>query len=42
MIIAVGDPGVAREQAALLHPPLVIRRLHPGWFPIMEVEMDER
>src|SRR5215469_4894892 len=42
VIVAVGDPGVAREQAALLHPPLVIRRLHPSWLPIVEVEMDHR
>jgi hypothetical protein len=41
-VIAVGDPGVARQQAALLHPPFVIRRLHPGWLPIMKVEMDQR
>jgi hypothetical protein len=42
VIVAVGDPGVAREQAALLHPPLVVRRPHPGWLPIMKVEMDQR
>jgi hypothetical protein len=42
MVVAVSDPGVAREQVALLHPPLVIRRLHPGWLPIVEVEMDQR
>ena len=41
-IVAVGDPGVVREQAALLHPPLVIRRLDPPWLPIVEVEMDQR
>ncbi len=41
-IVAVGDPGVVREQPALLHPPLVIRRLHPPWLPIVEVEMDDR
>jgi len=42
MVVTIGDPIVAREQAALLRPPLVIRRLHPGWLPIMEVEMDQR
>jgi hypothetical protein len=42
VIVAVGDPGVAREQGALLHPPLVVRRLHPSWLPIVEVEMDQR
>ncbi len=42
VIVAVGDPAVARKQTALLHPPLVIRRADPAWLPIMEVEMDQR
>ena len=42
VIVAVGDPAVARQQTALLHPPLVIRRPDPAWLPIMEVEMDQR
>lgn len=42
VIVAVGNPGVPREQLALLHPPLVIGRLHPSWLPVVEVEMDYR
>lgn len=42
VIVAVGDPPLARKQSALLHPPLVIRRPDPAWLPIVEVEMDQR
>src|SRR6476620_413186 len=40
--VAVGDPGIACEQAALLVPPLVVGRLDPSRLPVVEVKMDHR
>jgi hypothetical protein len=42
VVVPVGDPRVACEQAALLVPPLVIRRLGPARLPVVVVEMDHR
>ena len=41
VVVAVSDPVVAGEEAPLLLPPLVHRRLHPARFPEVDVEMDD-
>src|SRR6187431_2057503 len=40
--VAVRDPPVAGEQAALLIAPLGLRRRNPAGLPEMEVEMNDR
>ena len=41
MVVAVDDPRVAAEQAALLLAPLALRRCNPAGLPEMEVEMND-
>src|SRR6187431_881384 len=42
VVVAVRDPRVAGEQAALLVAPLGLRRRNPAGLPEMEVEIDDR
>src|SRR4051794_29524169 len=41
VVVAVGDPLLSREQAALLLAPFVVRRRNPPRFPEVDVEMDD-
>src|SRR3954469_24367368 len=42
VVVAVGDPRVAGEQAALFLAPLALRRRNPARLPELEVEMNDR
>src|SRR5262245_6941591 len=42
VIVAVGNPLLAREQLGLHITPLLVRRLHPARLPEVHVQMDHR
>jgi hypothetical protein len=42
VVVAIGDPLIAGEKAALLLAPLALRRRDPARLPEMEVEMNDR
>ena len=42
VVVAVDDPGITREQAALLVPPLVVGWPDPARFPVVDVKVNQR